>query len=70
MMSNHSARRNLELSFSSSFSIVTSALGTVSRGFRMWLRHLGMLYCMELLQPITLLGSGRIEILSKLFPVH
>ena len=68
MMSNHSARWNLELSFSSSFSIVTGALGTVSRGFGMWLRHLGMLYCMELLQPITLLGSGRIlrKVLLKL----
>ena len=60
MTSNHSARRNLELSFSSSPSIVTGTLGTVSRGFGMWLGHLGMLYCMELLQEITLLGSGRI----------
>ena len=60
MMFNHSARWNLELSFSSSLSIITGALGTVSRLFVMWLRHLGMLYCMELLQRITLLGSGRI----------
>ena len=60
MTSNHFARWNLELSFSSSPSIVTGTLGTVSRGFGMWLGHLGMLYCMELLQEITLLGSGRI----------
>ena len=49
MTSNHSARWNLKLSFSSSPSIVTGTLGTVSRGFGMWLGHLGMLYCMELL---------------------
>lgn len=60
MTSNHSARWNLELSFSSSPSIVTGTLGTVSRGFGMWLGRLGMLYCMELLQGITSLGSGRI----------
>lgn len=58
-MSNHSARWNLELSFSSSLSIVTGAPGTVPRGFRIWLRDLGMLYCMERLQRITLLSVGK-----------
>ena len=59
MMSNHSTRWNLELSFSSSLLIVTGALGTVPRGFGIWLRHLGMLYCMERLQRKTLLGVGK-----------
>ena len=40
--------------------IVISALGTVSRGFGMWLRQSGMPYCIERLQRITLLGSGKI----------
>ena len=37
--------------------IVIGALGTVSKGFEMRLRQLGMRYCMELLQWISLLGS-------------
>ena len=40
--------------------IVVGALGTVSRGFRMWLRQLRMPYCFELLQRITVFGSGLI----------
>ena len=40
--------------------IVIDALGTVSRGFRMWLRQLRMPYCMELLMRITVFGSGLI----------
>ena len=48
-------------------SIVVGALGTVSRGFIMWLKQLRMPFYMELLQRITVLGSGLIlgKVLEK-----